>query len=174
MSKLLFFCCSVVKGASLFSLRIQGSWRNTMFDSWFFFLNYILYICFALCISVVLTPAWHASSVCVREIVGAHHKGRSETSPPAKPGLSQRKAAWTQLIHESRLWRAPGIFIFYFFSGHQNLRHTNDTNLSTSRQRIGGCCRVLFFFSILNLTFIFEWLNQRYHQCSQTAHEFIF
>lgn len=118
----------LVAAVSLFSLQIKGnwlvysgSWCNKMFDR-----KWSQGIWFALCITVVIAVVTPDRSG-LEKTLRAPHRTEWDLSPLAETVCEE--AVWSQLIHESELWRAHSIF-----SGHQNLHDTNDINPTASRR----------------------------------------
>lgn len=83
-------------------------------------------IWFAPCITVVIAVVTHDTSG-LEKASRAPHRTEWDLSPLAETVCEE--AVWSQLIHESELWRAHSIF-----SGHQNLHDTNDINPTASRR----------------------------------------
>lgn len=81
---------------------------------------------FALCITVVIAVVTPDTSG-LEKASRAPQRTEWDLSPLAETVCEE--AVWSQLIHESELWRAHSIF-----SGHQNLHDTNDINPTASRQ----------------------------------------
>lgn len=136
----------MVKAVSLFSLWIKGSWWITMFD-WkrsndpcFYLFICLLFI--ALCIPVVL-PGARATMDRVRPLTSS--RGRRE-----------RKAVWSQLIHDSQLWRARGIF----FRSPKPAPHQRYQSQRLA-SKLSTMSHFFLFFLNFNLMFIFELFDQR-------------